>query len=121
MIKEKLTPHFSYEEMCKTSTGVSNPLTTEAKINLLYLCRKLETVRSIVGYPLIITSAYRCAKVNKLVGGVSNSLHLTGRACDIAINHLSKSDADFLYETLEDTYPTELLRYDSRGYIHYAI
>lgn len=121
MLKEKLTPHFSYEEMCKTSTGVSNPLTTEAKINLVYLCRKLEKVRTIVGYPLIITSAYRCAKVNKLVGGVSNSLHLTGRACDIAINHLSKSDVDFLYETLEDTFPTELLRYDSRGYIHYAI
>lgn len=121
MFKEKLTPHFTYEEMCRTSAGVSNPLSNEAKINLVYLCRKLEKVRTIVGYPLIITSAYRCAKVNKLVGGVSNSLHISGRACDIAINHLSKIDADFLYETLEDTFPTELLRYDSRGYIHYAI
>lgn len=117
----KLTKHFTYEEMCKTKYGIPNPLTNEAKINLVYLCRKLETVRSKVGYPLIITSGYRCPEVNKKADGKTNSLHLVGRACDIAIKHLSKNDADYLYETLEDTQPTELLRYDSKGIIHYAI
>lgn len=120
MIKDKLTEHFTYDEMTSTDYG-ENKLTTEAKINLVYLCRKLEAVRAIVGYPLIISSGYRSDKINSLVGGESNSLHRAGRACDIVISHLSKSDVDFLFETLEDTSPTELLRYDSRGYIHYAI
>ena len=120
MIKDKLTEHFTYDEMTATDYR-ENKLTTEAKINLVYLCRKLEAVRAIVGYPLIISSGYRSDKINSLVGGASNSLHRSGRACDIVTSHLSKSDVDFLFETLEDTSPTELLRYDSLGYIHYAI
>lgn len=115
----KLTPHFTYDEMCKTDTGLPNPLSHEAKINLLYLCRKLEAVRFRVGYPLVITSGYRCPKVNNAVGGVENSLHLVGRACDILIP--SSQDLDFLVECLDDTLPTELIVYSNRGYIHYAI
>lgn len=120
MIKDKLTKHFTYDEMTKTKHG-ENLLTLEAKINLVCLCRKLEAVRAIVGHPISISSGYRCPKVNKLVDGKTNSLHLVGRACDIDISTLSKSDADFLFKTLEDTSPTELIRYDSICIIHYAI
>lgn len=117
----KLTKHFTYEEMSHTDTGISNPLTEESIINLVYLCRKLEKVRKSFGKPIRINSGYRSPSVNKAVGGVTNSLHLTGRACDIAIHHLSTSDVDTLYTLLEDTCPTELQCNIVRGYIHYAI
>ncbi len=49
----------------------------------------LEKLESIVG-PLIVTSAYRCAKHNKDTGGSENSLHMQGLAFDI----LSKDGPD---------------------------
>jgi zinc D-Ala-D-Ala carboxypeptidase len=44
----------------------------------------LETLRAACG-PLIINSAHRCRTHNRRVGGVSNSLHLTKIAVDIAL------------------------------------
>lgn len=117
----KLTKHFTYSEMTRTDTGLSNPLTDEAKIHLVYLCRKLESVRQKFKLPIRINSAYRCPEVNKAVGGVTNSLHLVGRACDINISSLNDSQRDTLYQLLDDTLPAELIIYPSRNYIHYAI
>lgn len=117
----KITKHFSFEEMTRTDTGIANPITTEATVNLVYLCRKLELVRAKFKQPIRINSAYRCPEVNSAVGGVTNSLHLVGRACDINISNLSINDVDTLYYLLEDTSPTELETNLSRGYIHYAI
>lgn len=116
-----LTKHFTYDEMTKTDTGLPNPLTDEAKINLVYLCRKLEKVRLNFNQPIRINSAYRCPEVNKAVGGVSNSLHLRGRACDIDISSFNDSDRDLFMFLLESTSPTELIMYKSRNFIHYAI
>lgn len=107
--------------MSRTDTGIPNELTDEARINLVYLARKLEQVRKSFGQPIRINSAFRCPDVNSAVGGVTNSLHLCGRACDIAIHHLSTEDVNTLYSLLEDTAPTELQCNIVRGYIHYAI
>lgn len=49
----------------------------------------LERLESIVG-PIIVTSAYRCPKHNKEVGGEPGSLHMQGIAFDI----LSKDGPD---------------------------
>lgn len=117
----KITKHFTFEEMTRTDTGLLNPITDEAKINLVYLCRKLEYVRSKLKLPIRINSAYRCPEVNKAVGGASNSLHTVGRACDINISSLNDTERDYIYELLEETIPTELIFYNSRNFIHYAI
>ena len=42
-----------------------------------------------VGVPVVITSGTRCRRHNAAVGGVYNSLHLTGSAADISIPALS--------------------------------
>lgn len=39
--------------------------------------------RMLMGVPFTITSGYRCQALNKAVGGVANSYHLQGKACDI--------------------------------------
>lgn len=48
--------------------------------NLLLL---LDRARDIAGIPFIITSGYRCKKHNAEIGGVPNSAHVKGLACDI--------------------------------------
>ena len=43
------------------------------------------------GKPMIVSSAYRCAKHNAEVGGVANSHHLYGQAMDVHINGVPAS------------------------------
>ena len=85
-----LTPHFTLAELCKTKTGIEN-VPNEAQVeNLKRLCRWLEQLRrrwnNLYGEgndPIIINSGFRSPEVNKAVGGVSTSNHLTGCAVDI--------------------------------------
>ena len=82
--------HFKLEELCKTKTGIKN-VPNEAQVeNLKRLCRWLEQLRrrwnDLYGEgddPIIINSGFRSPEVNKAVGGVSTSNHLTGCAADI--------------------------------------
>ncbi|MCL2383711.1 MAG: D-Ala-D-Ala carboxypeptidase family metallohydrolase [Oscillospiraceae bacterium] len=47
----------------------------------------LQKIRTQIGKPVIITSAFRTATHNRNIGGASNSLHLEGRAFDIRTNN----------------------------------
>ena len=85
-----LSEHFKLEELCKTKTGIEN-VPNEAQVeNLKRLCRWLEQLRrrwnNLYGEgddPIIINSGFRSPEVNRAVGGVSTSNHLTGCAVDI--------------------------------------
>jgi uncharacterized protein YcbK (DUF882 family) len=59
----------------------------------------LEQVREHFAKPVVITSANRCAWYNQLIGGVSSSQHLLGRAADIKVKSISP---DTVAEFLED-------------------
>ena len=51
--------------------------------NLQYLVdAALQPIRSDMGFPIRITSGYRCPTVNKLVGGSGTSQHCLGEAAD---------------------------------------
>lgn len=43
----------------------------------------LQRIRDVLGVPVIVTSAYRGPKLNRAVGGVTSSDHLSGQAADI--------------------------------------
>ncbi len=85
-----LSEHFSLRELTKTSVNIEN-VPNEAQVeNLKRLCRWLEQLRrrwnNLYGEgddPIIINSGFRSPEVNKAVGGVSTSNHLTGCAVDI--------------------------------------
>lgn len=49
----------------------------------------LQKIRNHFAKPVIISSAYRTVTYNKKVGGVSNSRHTEGTACDISISGVS--------------------------------
>ena len=88
--KTNLSEHFTLGELTKTKTGIEN-VPSEAQVeNLKRVCRWLERLRKRWNDkygdgddPIIINSGFRSAAVNKAVGGVPTSNHLTGCAVDI--------------------------------------
>ena len=69
----KLSPSFTLEEMTASETavryGIDNTPDNEVLMNLRRLALFLEEVRTAVGIPLRINSAYRSPEANKKVGG----------------------------------------------------
>ena len=88
----RLSEHFTLGELTKTRVNIEN-VPNEAQVeNLKRLCRWLEQLRrrwnNLYGEgndPIIINSGYRSEAVNKAVGGVKGSNHLTGCAADIRV------------------------------------
>lgn len=65
------------------------------------LVAKLEVLRSMLGNrPIIITSGLRCQAHNAKVGGIKNSLHLTGDAIDFVVKGLRPYEYYYLVEKL---------------------
>ena len=76
--------------------------------NLKILCTQvLEPVLSKIGRPIVITSGYRCAKLNAAVGGVPKSYHTKGMAADIRIDNIK--DAYNLAKLLNERPLTDLV------------
>ena len=90
----RLSPHFTLGELCKTSVKTADGnIPSRVNIeNLKRLCGWLEMLRDEYNRrygegndPIIINSGYRSPQVNKAVGGVATSNHLTGCAVDIRV------------------------------------
>jgi len=90
----KLSQHFTLAELCKTSvkTKDGNIPSHVAIEKMKKLTGWLEMLRSEWNNrygdgddPIIINSGYRSPAVNKAVGGVTTSNHLTGCAVDIRV------------------------------------
>jgi zinc D-Ala-D-Ala carboxypeptidase len=78
-----ISPHFTLEEMTRTSTGLKNTPDASALMALTELCLNvLEPAREYAG-PLTITSGYRSPDVNAAVGGAAGSQHKLGQAADV--------------------------------------
>lgn len=86
--------NFTISELVKSDTaerqGINNTPDINSLDNLLELIfYVLQPIRDKLGKPMVITSGYRSAKVNALVGGVGNSQHLYGQACDFVVNGMT--------------------------------
>jgi uncharacterized protein YcbK (DUF882 family) len=46
--------------------------------------------------PINITSGARCKDYNEKVGGVTNSMHIQGKATDLSTNDLTNKEQDYL-------------------------
>jgi len=81
-----LTEHFHLDEFTTSQTASRQNLNNEPPRqvveNLKKLAFTLESVRTLLGYPLHINSGYRSPALNAAIGGVKNSAHLLGYAAD---------------------------------------
>ena len=88
--------YFSDKELYISNTakknGIDNTPSDEAWKNLYALRDNiLNPAREELGSCIYINCAYRCPKVNSLVGGVANSQHTTGQAADITTKSIEKN------------------------------
>jgi uncharacterized protein YcbK (DUF882 family) len=104
----QLSKHFSEAEFLRSATaierGIKNTWQNEQhKQNAIKLCEEvLEPLRAKFG-ALKITSGYRTQELNKIVGGASQSKHLTGEAADIVPLHTGVRLQE-IYEYLNPTH-----------------
>lgn len=91
-----LSAHFTLEELTASPTavkrGIDNSPSLAILANLRRLAALLEQVRAAVGLPIRVSSGYRCAALNRAVGGSPNSAHVNGLAADISVKDLSPKD-----------------------------
>ena len=89
----RLSPHFTLGELTKTSVkGIDNTPSHAAVLNLKNLCENwLEPLRQRYNKPILINSGFRSEAVNKAIGGVKGSNHLTGCAVDIRVTGIEQA------------------------------
>lgn len=98
----KISKNFSFEEITRSETalrkGIDNTPKSEQIINLCALVHHvLQPLRDHYGKPVNISSGYRCKALNKAVGGVCNSQHMSGQAADIKIDGVTPTHiADYI-------------------------
>ena len=133
----RLSPHFTLGELCKTSAKTADGnIPSHVHIeNLKRLCGWLEMLRSEWNKrygegddPIVINSGYRSEAVNKAVGGVKGSNHLTGCAADIRVAGIEQLVRyatillDISDESQEDFDELLLERSPRGGYwLHFAV
>lgn len=99
----KISKNFSLEELCRSTTAAAKKMRNEPGkeeiVNLtLLVLHVLQPLRDVIGESIPISSGYRSPALNKLVGGVTNSQHVTGQAADIAIGgNMTKGKQWFNY------------------------
>ena len=82
----RLSPHFTLEELTHSDTatrlGFDNTPDEDIIDNLTFLASQLEHVRSILNYPILVSSGFRCHDLNDHLGSNRTSKHTQGLACD---------------------------------------
>ena len=97
--------YFTIAELTKSATasrrGIDNTPSSTIKANLTELVDKiLDPLREAWGAPIIVTSGYRCQKLNTAVGGAKSSQHMYGQAADIRTVSDKPSDNKKLFDLI---------------------
>lgn len=81
-----LTEHFTFEELTRTDIAdlqaKNRKLAESLKGKIIRLAEWAEMLRAVLKVPLIVTSGYRCEKLNERVGGSATSQHTKAEAID---------------------------------------
>lgn len=102
----------------KNEPSLDERATIERNINLL-VDNVLDPIRDKFCAPVIITSGYRCPRVNKLVGGANNSQHISGCAADFHIKGFTYLMMRQVFLNVYDTMEfDQLIYYRSKNIIH---
>lgn len=103
---------FTIEELTKSETArrlkIDNraPAAAEARLTAL-VGAVLDPLREAYERPIYVNSGYRCARLNRAVGGAPTSQHLRGEAADIDTR--SRSENKVLFEYIKRFLPFDQL------------
>ena len=91
-LSQSLSEHFTLREFVRSAIAerlhIDNMPEWQHVARLCNLCQRvLEPLRHRFGR-IIITSGYRCERLNRAVGGLPNSQHIRGEAADIRISDM---------------------------------
>lgn len=120
----QLSPNFTLEEFIRSDAAAQmappndNAPTDDHLVNLHTLAEGMEQVRTICGdHGIFVSSAYRNPAVNAAVGGVKNSAHATGLACDFVVMGITieRAAASLLASDLKWD---QLIHETGRGILH---
>ena len=123
----RLSEHFTLGEMCKTSAKTADG-NIPSHVHIEMLRSEWNKRYGEGDDPIVINSGYRSEAVNKAVGGVSGSNHLTGCAADIRVAGIEQLVRyatillDISDESQEDFDELLLERSPRGGYwLHFAV
>lgn len=117
--------YFTIKEMTSSQTAklyhIDNTPSKEVTENLKKVMYILDMVRVHIGKPILVNSGYRCKRLNEMVGGIQNSMHIKGLAADFRTRE--KEDIDIIFEFLKKNQKEfkiiELLNY--KTFIHMGV
>ena len=100
-----LTKNFTLEELIASPTakrhGIKNTPSETGKAKLATLAKEiLQPIRDAYGKSIIVTSGYRCTKLNSIVGGAKTSDHIYCCAADIRSVSDTAEDNKTLWEVV---------------------
>lgn len=111
--------YFTISELCESDTARAKsirniPFTLEVLDNLhLLITECLNPIRECFGKPIYVNSGYRCAELNKAVGGVATSQHLRGEATDI--RGANDAETEQIYNIAKSLGRFDQLLFESNG------
>ena len=117
----QMTQHFTLEELTHSDIGArlgfdNTPNSSEIE-NLKRLADLLETVRSVLGRPIQINSAFRSKAVNDAVKSKDSSQHRVGCAADIRVSGMTPDDVVRCLITANVPYDQLIREFDSWTHI----
>lgn len=120
--------YFTFNELLRSETAIKNSianmpfLTGEHNVyrNLETLVKNLlDPIRERFATPVIITSGYRCERLNELVKGEKDSQHREGKAADFYFaGFTAKEMTQAFFEIAESFDFDQLIYYKKRHFIH---
>ena len=113
--------YFKIEEF-NSKDGAEMP--NDVRKNILELIKNMDVIRSTINKPIYVNSGYRSPEHNRNVGGVKNSFHMRGMACDFHVKGMTPQELKNILVDLINKgkitqggigiYPT-FIHYDIRG------
>jgi len=80
-------PNFTFDEVTNSQTaarlGIDNSVPSDLLVNVEQAAYGMEQIRQVLGNkPILVSSWYRCPKLNKAIRSKPTSVHLLGLAVD---------------------------------------
>ena len=120
--------YFSYSEFFKSDAAEKHQVKNtpdDAQLSQVLgnikalVLNVLDPLRAKIDRTIIITSGYRCQRVNELVGGSETSQHLSGKAADIHVKGYTPQQMEVVYRMIQMFYDfDQLIFYPSKNIIH---